>query len=196
MNHPVFKVGVAGTHSTGKTTFLNNLALALSEHNLSIGRIEGVAERARKLGFPILRDHTFESTLWIMAEVLRQEAEASLTRDVVLVDRPIVDALGYLEAALDVSGRSVCPRRIEQLKIIARATTGDYDLLITTCLDEEQPLGAARDPDSAFRLSVAGRIESLMSEFAPNARRLTYANAHSLLAEVVETILSRKRTLG
>ena len=40
-----------------------------------------------------------------MAECMRQEAEASLTCDVILVDRPVLDALGYLQAALEVTCR-------------------------------------------------------------------------------------------
>jgi hypothetical protein len=81
------KIGITGTHSTGKSSFLTALAPILQEHRLSSATIGGHAERAKKLGFPILADHTFESTLWIMAECLRQEAEASLKADVTKADR-------------------------------------------------------------------------------------------------------------
>ncbi len=70
------KIGVAGTHSTGKSSFLEALGPALQELGLSAIAIGGLAERAKALGFPILAGHTFDSTLWIVAEGLRQEAEA------------------------------------------------------------------------------------------------------------------------
>ena len=76
------KVGIAGTHSTGKSTFLRQLSERLEARSLQVGRINDLALRARALGFPILTEHTFESTLWIMSECMRQEAEASLTCDV------------------------------------------------------------------------------------------------------------------
>ncbi|WP_219340730.1 hypothetical protein, partial [Escherichia fergusonii] len=69
------KIGITGTHSTGKTSFFDAVQEALSPSHLRVVRIGDFARRARSIGFPILRDHTFESTLWIMAECLRLEAE-------------------------------------------------------------------------------------------------------------------------
>ena len=94
------KLGVAGTHSTGKSTLVEALASALRERGLRVGRVADLATSARDLGFPILRDHTFESTLWIMTRGIAAELEAALRVDVVLVDRPALDALGYFWAAL------------------------------------------------------------------------------------------------
>jgi len=99
IRHPI-KIGVTGTHSTGKSSFLRALAPALEQRGLKTATVSGLAKRAKDVGFPILAEHNFHSTLWIMAEGLRQEAEASLGSDVILVDRPVLDALGYLLAAL------------------------------------------------------------------------------------------------
>ena len=106
MIRPIIKIGIAGTRSTGKSTFLATFASILEERGLKIGPIDDLARRAQSTGLSILTEHTFESTLWIMPECMRQEAEASLTCDVILVDRPVLDALGYLKAALEVTGSS------------------------------------------------------------------------------------------
>lgn len=191
MNRPPIKIGIAGTHSTGKSTFLATLAPALEERGLKIGRVGDVAKQAQASGFPILTEHTFESTLWIMAECLRLEAEASLTCDVILVDRPVPDALGYLHAALEVTGRTVHPRRLEELKAIARAHAADYDLLVVTSLDHNVQLGEGRDQDLMFR-EVAGRhIDALMLEFAPSALQMTSTNGPQIAAVASEFVLSR-----
>jgi hypothetical protein len=176
------KIGVAGTHSTGKSSFLKALAPILQQLDLKPTSIGGLADRARALGFPILAEHNFESTLWIMAECLRQEAEASLHSDVILIDRPIADALGYLLAALEVSGRQEDPRRIEELKAIARAHTGDYDVLIVTSLNQSIPLGHGRDSDPKLRVAASKHIDALISEFAPDAWHLTSSNTDELVA--------------
>jgi hypothetical protein len=185
------KIGIAGTHSTGKSSFLDLLLPVLRQHGLSSTTISGFAEQARALGFPILAEHTFYSTLWIMAEGLRQEAEASLHNDVILVDRPVPDALGYLLAALEVSRRDEDPRRIDELRAIARAHARDYDILIVTSLDTTVPLGDGRDQNAQLREASARHLEVLISEFAPEAWRLTSSNADALVARVSSFLSSR-----
>lgn len=191
MKRPPIKIGIAGSHSTGKSTFIAELDSILEGSGLKIGRVNDLASRAQELGFPILTEHTFESTLWIMAEGMRQEAEASLTCDVILVDRPVLDALGYLQAALEVSGRVVRPERLDALKAIARAHTSDYDFLVVTTLDHSVPLGEGRDPDPTFRKAAAKNINELMSDFAPNAQKMTSANASKIITAASEFVLSR-----
>lgn len=191
MKRSPIKIGIVGTHSTGKSTFLAALAPLLEGRGLRIRRINDLARRARDLGFPILTEHTFESTLWIMAECMRQEAEASLTCDVILVDRPVLDALGYLHAALEVTGRSVRPRRLEELYAIARAHTADYELLVATCLDHSVPLGEGRDQDLMFRDAAAKHIDALILDFAPGALRMTSTNASEIVIVAIEFVLSR-----
>jgi predicted ATPase len=185
------KIGIAGTHSTGKSTFLATLAPVLEERGLRIGRVNDLATRARDLGFPILSQHTFESTLWIMAECMRQEAEASLTCDVVLVDRPVPDALGYLQAALEVTGRAVHERRLEELEVIARAHTPEYDLLVVTSVDHNVSLGEGRDQDLKFREAAARHIDALVSDFAPGALRMTSTNAPEIVGVASKFVFSR-----
>jgi hypothetical protein len=185
------KIGIAGTHSTGKSSFLELLRPVFLQHGLASTTIGGLAERARALGFPILAEHTFDSTLWIMAEGLRLEAEASLQSDVILVDRPVPDALGYLLAALEVSGREEDPRHIDELRAIARAHVRDYDILIVTSLDPGIPLGDGRDRNAQLRNAAARHLDALIDEFVPGAWRLTSSNADELLARVGTFLLSR-----
>lgn len=191
MTRRPIKIGIAGTHSTGKSSFLESLLPVLQQRGLSSLKIGGIAERAQTLGFPILAEHTFESTLWIIAEVLRQEAEASLHHDVILVDRPVPDALGYLLAALEISGRAEDPRRIEELRTISRAHAPEYDILIVTSLDPNIPLGHGRDKSAQLREAAARHVAKVIDEFRPDAWRLTSSNADELLASVRTFILER-----
>lgn len=182
-----FKIGVAGTHSTGKTTLVKALRDRLVARGLEVGHVDDLAHRALDLGFPILRDHTFESTLWIMAECMRQEAEQSLSCDVILVDRPVLDALGYLNAALAVTGREIDPHRRTALESIARAHTADYDVLVVTTLDASIPLGPGRDDDPVFREIASDAVAKLIDDTRPDALRMTSSNT----AEITEAILGR-----
>ncbi|MGX1742102.1 AAA family ATPase [Bosea sp. NPDC055353] len=179
-------IAVAGTHSTGKSTFLDQVERRLLANGVSVGRVVDTASRARAAGFPILRDHVYESTLWIMAEGLRQEMEAALKFEVVLVDRPLLDALGYLLAALDATGRRIDEIRRLELERIALAHQARYDWFAATVLDKRVPLGPDRDADAAFRQLAGDKIGELVTAHVPTARWLTVASASELIDEVVK----------
>ncbi|QRI72675.1 AAA family ATPase [Bradyrhizobium sp. PSBB068] len=194
MIRPPIKIGITGTHSTGKSTFFDALEQELKRSGLIVCRISDIARAALSLGFPILTKHTFESTLWIMAECMRRETEASLTSDVILVDRPVIDALGYLRAALQVSHRELDERRLDELATIVKAHTPDYDLLIATFLDKSVEIGKGRDPDTEFRDAAGRHINMLVSELTPDALRLTSSNGRDVLKQTVMFIISRLPT--
>ncbi|MCY0150693.1 ATP-binding protein [Hoeflea sp. G2-23] len=182
------KVGIAGTHSTGKSTFLEQLDSVLSAEGVAIGRVGDLAKAARDRGFPILTDHNFESTLWIMAEGMRQEAEAALSSEVILVDRPVLDALGYLYAAVEISGRSLPDRQLDELRSIAVAHAGDYDVLVMTKLDPAISLGEGRDKNHEFRVAAGEKIRALAEEAALQPVILTSSNGDEVLGQVLETV--------
>lgn len=187
------RIAVAGTHSTGKSTFLLGLEEDLAGRGLRVARVGDVASEALRRGFPILRDHVYESTLWIMAEGMRREMEAAIDADVVLVDRPVFDALGYLLAALEVTGRDIDAIRLEELWTIARAHVTYYDWLAVTVLDQGVPLGEERDPDLRFRRTVAERIDGIVTELVPEVRRLTFGSGAALRSDAVEFVKSLRR---
>ena len=178
------KIAIAGAHSTGKSTFLDKLDTRLSARGLRVGRVAGLAKRALTAGFPILQNHTLDSTLWLMAEGLREEAALSLDRDVILVDRPPLDALAYLLAGLKVTDRAVDEPRLSRLQDIARASTADYAVVIFTELDPNQALGPDRDPDPIFRATAAAKVSELVARLAPHALRLRHGDEDAVLSAV------------
>lgn len=178
------KVAITGAHSTGKSTFLDTLEARLSARGLRVGRVAGLARRALMAGFPILQNHTLDSTLWLMAEGLREEAALSLDRDVILVDRPPLDAVAYLLAALKVTNRTVDKARLSRLQDIARASTADYAVVIFTELDPSQALGPDRDPDLIFRATADAKVSELVARLAPHAVRLRYGDEDTVLSVV------------
>ena len=164
-----FKIAVAGTHSTGKTTFVAGLKARLDEFGLRAIAVHDSAADARARGFPILAAHTFESTAWLVAEAIRLETEASLAAEVVLVDRPVPDALGYLIAALRHQDRSLEAGRLERLEAVCRAWAGEYDLVFVTLLDEAVPIGPGRPDDLAFRAEAARAVAEVVHAMVPGA---------------------------
>lgn len=162
-------IGTTGTHSTGKTTLVKQVREQAEKIGISVAVVSDAATRCRDAGFPILRDHTFESTLWIMASVIKAELEAGLKASLVLVDRPVPDALGYLEAALSATRRSISTEERAYLYSLAKQHAGRYSLLLKTRLDESIPLGEGRDPDLEFRRDADRHIDAALRELSVEA---------------------------
>lgn len=157
-------IGIAGTHSTGKTSFVQSVSELASQHDVSVAMISDTATKCRDAGFPILKEHTFESTLWIMTSVIKAELEAGLKADLVLVDRPVPDALGYLEAALSATARRITDDERAYLYDLAAHHVKRYALLLKTTLNEAIPLGPDRDPDLGFRRAADRHMEAALTK--------------------------------
>ncbi|GHC99921.1 AAA family ATPase [Novosphingobium pokkalii] len=182
MSRPPFRIAVAGTHSTGKTTFLTRLKELFEQRGLAVAYVHDSAVNAQEKGFPILAHHTFESTAWLMARAIELETEATIAADVVLVDRPVADALGYLLAALRHTNRSIAPARAEALERICEAWAPEYDLSFLTVLDPSVELGAGRDGDALFRARAAEEVTRVVNRFMPGRHLLCHGGADAALA--------------
>lgn len=160
-------IAVTGTHSTGKSTFLARLAHELRRSKIAVASVADLSEQAQRIGLPILGNHTWASTLWFMTRGISNEVEAWAHADVILVDRPVPDALGYYRAALAYRNENAEPAAVERLESLAQHHSSNYDLLFRTTLDPTIPLGdnKIRDTDAGFRRladrHVAGVLDDL-----------------------------------
>ena len=159
------KIAIAGTHSTGKSTLFENVARKFRDQGRKVTRVGDLAIEARAHGFPILREHTFASTLWIMTRGINLELEACITSDIVLVDRPVPDALGYLVAALKFRHQHLTPFETEYLEILSKRHALTYQCIFKTTIDQARPIDdkKVRDMDTIFRSQVDIELESIFS---------------------------------
>lgn len=159
-------VGVTGTHSTGKSTFLARLAHELRLRHVEVSTVADLGEEAKKMGIPILFNHTWASTLWIITRGISSELEAWLHADVVLVDRPVPDALGYYHAALEHRGHRADTDELTYLNSLVRGHSRRYDLVLRTTLDPTIPLGdnKARDENTTFRRLADQHIARVLDD--------------------------------
>ncbi|MEU6558616.1 AAA family ATPase [Nocardia nova] len=158
-------IALVGTHSTGKTTFVNALADRLRRNRVDVAVVNDLGANALDLGLPILWNHTWTSTMWIITRGISLELEAWMTADVLLVDRGIPDALGYYEAALAYRDALPEPGRLEQLDRLVTDHAQHYDLILRTVLDSDIPLGVGkpRDTDMRFRSLADRYVQSVLN---------------------------------
>ena len=184
------KIGIAGAHSTGKSQFLARLRPLLEARGYRVTTTASIAAEAAGLGFPILSRHTFESTAWIMARGMQLELEGARTHDVVLVDRPLPDALGYYRAALAYRKEQALPRQREHLESCVKTFAPTYQLLIRTVLDEARQIDQSKpsDHDERFRRLAAQEIETVFDELALRSVELTTTNVDDVLGLAIGTV--------
>ncbi|WP_419668794.1 aldo/keto reductase [Streptomyces sp. 2-1] len=105
------RIGVLGTHSTGKTTLLKRIEMELRAEGITVARTGRLGKRAAAAGLPKMQHHTAQSTEWIIAQGIADEIAARAQgAGVVLVDRAAHDALAYFHAALEYRGEAPPPR--------------------------------------------------------------------------------------
>lgn len=159
-------IAVTGTHSTGKSTFLARLAHELRRQDIQVATVADLGEQAQRMGLPILFNHTFTSTLWIITRGISNELEAWLHADVVLVDRAVPDALGYYRAALAYRREEPDTVAVAYLESLVEAHSRHYDLVLRTVLDPSMPLGdnKVRDSDGDFRVLADHYVNRVLHE--------------------------------
>jgi len=186
-------VAVTGTHSTGKTTFLSRLASELRRESLDVATLADLAEQAQRVGLPLLFNHTWASTMWIITRGISNEIESWVHADVVLVDRAVPDALGYFLAALDYRDETADTRALEQLRALVRAHSANYDLIFRTTLDPTLPLGnnKSRDSNGRFRALADRHIGRVLHELRIPHEILVAADHDRALTRARDCVTSK-----
>jgi hypothetical protein len=96
------KVGFTGMHESGKTTTMHDVAAELRRAKMDIFVIDEMARKAPDAGFHLHRDKGFTLQLWVTAAQIKLELEATRRGyDVILVERPVMDALAYAKVSLE-----------------------------------------------------------------------------------------------
>ncbi|MGW4115289.1 AAA family ATPase [Actinosynnema sp. NPDC004786] len=186
-------VAVLGTHSTGKSSFLARLTHELRREQIQVSTVADLGEQAQRVGLPILHNHTWASTLWIITRGISNELEAWLHADVVLVDRAVPDALGYYRAALAHRGEQPDPRIQARLETLVRDHSTHYDLLYRTTLDPDIPLGdnKHRDPDQTFRQLADHHVAAVLHDLALPHRLLPSDGHDHALHDTLHFVMRR-----
>jgi len=62
----VYKIGLVGSHSVGKTALMSSIESKLKQRGIEAKRIEEVSTKAQEIGLPINLETTLEAQLWIL----------------------------------------------------------------------------------------------------------------------------------
>jgi nicotinamide riboside kinase len=179
------RIGVLGTHSTGKTTLLKRIEMELRGHGVTVARTGRLAKRAAAIGLPKMQHHTAASTEWIIAQGIADEIAATAAgAEVILADRASLDALAYLQAALEYRGENLHRLEKERLRLLTSTQLPKYDLLLATLLDPDVPVDDSHDYDARYRRLVDQHVQGLLAdENIPHQRVTSDSNSQARAIE-------------
>jgi len=184
-------IGVAGTHSTGKSTFCADLRKVLEVKGIRVQAIPSFGALAVEQGIPLLTQHTYDSTMWFVDRTLEAEHAACVNADVVLVDRPVMDAVAYWNAAVEYRGCDLAAHEVEAIGAVMMNYSRNYTTVLATKLDPSIALGPGRDTDSRYRASVDTHLHALLERHSIHHQVLTPAAREALLAQITADVFLR-----
>jgi hypothetical protein len=168
------RIGVLGTHSTGKTTLCKRIEMELRGHGIAVTRTGRLAKRAAAAGLPKMQHHTAQSTEWIITQGIVDEIGAAAQgAEVVLLDRATHDAMAYFHAALEYRNEAPIRGESQRLRMLAFTQLPKYHLLFATALDEDMPVDPGHDYDARFRRLVDQHVHRLLDEDVIPHHRVT-----------------------
>jgi hypothetical protein len=109
----------------------------------------------------------------------------------VLVDRPVIDAVAYWNAALAYRGASAAAYEVKVIDDLMLNHCSNCTAVIATKLDTSVVLGPMRDTDVGFRGSVDIHLHTLLGRHSIQHRVLFPAVRGVLLAELTADVFRR-----
>ncbi len=93
-------ISFSGTHGTGKTTSALKYAVDLKyyKHNRNKS-VHALCDLEAACPYPINKQATEETQLWLFSNHIKQEMDALQNFDVVVTDRTIIDVIAYTYVA-------------------------------------------------------------------------------------------------
>ncbi len=144
------KIAIIGTHSTGKTTILENL----SHYFQALGKeVVVLPEYARLCPFPINEATTLEAQKWILLSQITEENKIDHSDKILLSDRATIDNFAYLYRI----GQS---EAIENFERCAVAHMKTYDFVFKT---QKLSLAAKEDGIRSTDLEFRDMIDRLIT---------------------------------
>lgn len=157
------RIGIVGTHSTGKTLLMRRIEMELRAHGVPVARVGGLGKKAAALGLPKMERHTELSTEWIITTGIAAELTVAIDCDVVLADQAAPGALVYYTAALKHRQEKPDPAVIDRLSALVATQTPKYDLLLATVLDPTAPVNTGHDYEPAYRTLVDTEVHAYLT---------------------------------
>lgn len=152
------KIGVSGSHGTGKSFLVYELA---NKYKLEYPNKEVtvITEVARKCPFEINENASIEAQQWMLHEQIRLEIEGEKNCDIVITDRTVADYMAYAKRTFIGLYETLTP----YLKFYIQS----YDYIIFKNLENNCYLvnDGIRATDPNFQKEIDNILKDIYKEF-------------------------------
>lgn len=174
-----------GTHSTGKTTLLNELV------NTCEKKLFTITEVARKVitsGYPMGKDANINSYInYINLQLKAEQYAASKQYDILISDRTMLDPLVYALVNQALPRPFIPSYLIEMIEEIWKIQKEYYDLYIFFPIEFDMTSDGTRYEDEKYRMDVEVKTKELLIK--------NNINYISLTGSLDERVLQMKKIL-
>lgn len=159
------KIGLCGSHGTGKTTLANAFVTAHPEYKL----ITSASRDVRKLGYPINMDATVESQAATSMLRLAQQIRGG---DKFISDRTLLDSVAYNKYQLENlwSGNESAQFWYDTMDDISKDYIKRYDHLIYIPIHFGLVGDGVRSEDAVYQKIIDQYIVELLQDYAVEFR--------------------------
>ena len=180
------RIALTGTHSTGKTTLINRLAMRESFENYQVSYSN--TRRLKQEGLPInsKEDKNYDIT----QELVLTFHMKDLLRPNILMDRCLVDGLAYTQF-LNSKGK-VSNLTLELFGQMTSTLVNNYDFIFYCPIRGELEKDGIREEDESFRLAVDLIIRNHLVPNLSNIYTLPSDNQEENIKFILETINGSK----
>lgn len=180
------RIALTGTHSTGKTTLVNKLAMMkeFEGYHASYSNTRALKEK----GFPInsKEDENYDLT----QELVLTFHMKDILRPRILMDRCLVDGLAYTQF-LNSKGK-VSNLTLELFGQLTSLSVRNYDFIFYCPIRGQIEKDGVREEDESFRLAVDLIIKNHLVPNLPNIYTLPSDNQEENIKFILETINGSK----
>ncbi|MFL6168806.1 MAG: AAA family ATPase [Ornithinibacter sp.] len=149
------RIVVSGTHATGKSTLVSDLAAALPGYEQLPDPFELVDDDVEPAGA-----ESFVAQLHLAAERLVELPAGAH----VVAERGPLDLLAYLMALADLGRATVTPATFAVLQELAAAAMAHVDLLVVLPLSPDDGIRVPADEDPELRDAMDARLLELLDD--------------------------------
>lgn len=148
----IMKIGMAGSHGTGKTTMAN--AMVAHEQFSNLGLVPSTARQIKAYGYPINREASEISQLLVPVLRILDEYDAAFRPDAgIISDRTPVDSLAYtMYQNMHVWDNGDLIEHVAYR--LAKMHMDEYDYVLYFPVYWNNVVDDVRDPDEEYRKEI------------------------------------------
>lgn len=171
----VLKIGLMGSHNTGKTTLGYTICSKLKTQHYAVIYVAEVA-RHIPAQLAVNEGTNFQAQYWILNEQINEEILARLRgARVIVTDRTVIDNYTYAYRAAQVGQISERDLKIMEAKCLHWASTYDFLFHVTIPRSKLEADGF-RSTDRQFQIEIDTYLRRILTEWELTALELVGGN--------------------